>query len=106
MNQFTNEIITDSEKRFTGRINLDVLIDSLINERNKAKENGYSDLEISIDEDNGIVDLYFYGNRDLTKTEKYNDERIAVLSRMLDETSKGEKREDLLKNQFQQTPIQ
>ncbi len=82
--------------REVGKINIDSLIDSLTNLKNKYEKKGYRNIEVSIREDLGIIDMFLYGDRDLTEKEKYEDERIAVIFRTKNKTSKGETRNDLI----------
>lgn len=88
---------TDPFRRYVDKINLDYFMIVLKEEKIKAESNGYSDLELLIKEDRGIVDIYLYGKRDLTEDEKDTREIIAVMTRAKDKTSKGLTRDDLLK---------
>jgi hypothetical protein len=83
-------------RRYIGKINVNELIDVISKEKEISEKKGYSNLELSITEDTGIVDIYLYGDRDLTEEEVDLDERIAVIARMKDKTSKGMTRDDLL----------
>lgn len=83
-------------RRYTGKIKLDDLMMVLEKEKSNAELSGYSNLELSINEDAGIIDIYLYGDRDLTEDEKYTAERIAVINRSIDKTSRGETRNELL----------
>ena len=69
---------------------------SLTNLKNKYKKKGYKNIELFIREDLGIIDMSVYGDRDLTEEEVDLDERISVIARMKDKTSKGMTRDDLL----------
>ena len=89
-----NELI--SERRYIGRITVDDLIDDITKEKEISEKKGYRDLELDINEDTGIIDFYLWGDRDLTEEEVDLDERIAVLARMKNKTSKGMTRDDLL----------
>ena len=89
---------TNPFRRYVGKINLDDFIFVLEQERKKSKLNGYSNLELIIKEDGGILDIYLYGDRDLNDDEKDMNERILVIARVLDKTSKGLTRDELLKN--------
>ena len=82
--------------REVSKINVDSLIDNLTNLKNKYEKKGYRNIEVSIREDLGILDMALFGDRDLTEKEKYEDERIAVIFRNKTKTSKGETRDDLL----------
>tara|TARA_S200002703_G_scaffold41860_1_gene36289 strand:- start:13 stop:303 length:291 start_codon:yes stop_codon:yes gene_type:complete len=82
--------------REVSKINVDSLIDNLTNLKNKYEKKGYRNIEVSIREDLGILDMTLFGDRDLTEKEKYEDERIAVIFRNKTKTSKGETRDDLL----------
>ena len=83
-------------RRYIGKINVNELIDVISKEKEISEKKGYSNLELSITEDTGIVDIYLYGDRDLTEEEVDLDERIAVIARMKVKTSKGMTRDDLL----------
>ena len=89
-----NELI--SERRYIGRITVDDLIDDITKEKEISEKKGYRDLELDISEDTGIIDFYLWGDRDLTEEEVDLDERIAVIARMKNKTSKGMTRDDLL----------
>lgn len=91
-------IETNPFRRYVGKIKVDELLNVLTEEKEKAEIKGYSNLEILIQEDTGIIDIYLYGNRDLSEEEKDTDERMSVIARMKDKTSKGLTRDDLLKN--------
>jgi len=100
-----NEVITQISgtktnpfRRYVGRIKVDELLNVLSEEKEKSEIKGYSNLEVSIQENMGIIDIHLYGDRDLSKKENDVDERISVIGRMKDKTSKGLTREDLLKN--------
>ena len=83
--------------REISKINVNSLIDNLTNLKKKYEKKGYRNIDVSIREDLGIIDMSVYGDRDLTEKEKYEDERIGVIFRTKNKTSKGETRDDLLK---------
>ena len=82
--------------REISKINVNSLIDNLTNLKKKYEKKGYRNIDVSIREDLGIIDMSVYGDRDLTEKEKYEDERIGVIFRTKSKTSKGETRDDLL----------
>tara|TARA_B100000575_G_scaffold254355_1_gene223463 strand:- start:2523 stop:2825 length:303 start_codon:yes stop_codon:yes gene_type:complete len=82
--------------REVNKINVDSLIDNLTNLKKKYEKKGYRNIEVSIREDLGIIDMSVYGDRDLTEEEVDIAERISVIARMKDKTSKGMTRDDLL----------
>ncbi len=90
-------IETNPFRRYVGKTNIDTLINDLEQEKIKANKNGYTNLEVLIKEDDGIIDIYLYGDRDLTEDEKEIDERIAPIFRIMDKTSMGLTRNDLFK---------
>ena len=82
--------------REVSKININYLIKNLTKLKNKYKKKGYKNIELFIREDLGIIDMSVYGDRDLTEEEVDLDERISVIARMKDKTSKGMTRDDLL----------
>lgn len=88
---------TNPFNRYVGKISLNELMNRLNKERTKAEEMGYENLEVLIQENRGIVDIYLYGDRGLTEEEKDMDERIAVIARQKEKTSKGLTRKDLIR---------
>jgi len=82
--------------REVSKINVDSLIRNLTNLKKKYEKKGYRNIDVSIREDLGIIDMSVYGDRDLTEKEKYEDERIDVIFRNKNKTSKGETRDVLL----------
>jgi|TARA_R110000765_G_scaffold358323_1_gene448600 hypothetical protein len=87
---------TEPFRRYVGKINVNELIDVIAKEKEISEKKGYNNLELHIAEDTGIIDIYLYGDRDLTEEEVDLDERISVIARMKDKTSKGMTRDDLL----------
>ena len=87
---------TEPFRRYVGKINVNELIDAITKEKEISEKKGYRNLELSVEEDIGIIDIYLYGDRDLTEEEVYLDERISVITRVKDKTSKGMTRDDLL----------
>ena len=61
---------TNPFRRYIGDIKLNDFILVLEEEKTKAEKMGYSNLDISIEEDAGIVDIYLYGDRNLTEDER------------------------------------
>lgn len=82
--------------RYVGKINLDELLKKLTDNKLKYELDGYSNLELSINEDCGIIDIYLFGDRNLIEEEIDIRERIAVIGRIKDKTSKGLTRDELL----------
>lgn len=99
INEFICEISgveTEPFRRYVGKINVNELIEVITKEKEISEKKGYSNLELSIKEDTGIIDIYLYGDRDLTEEEVDLDERISVIARIKDKTSKGLTRDNLL----------
>jgi len=101
MNKINEEILeisginTKPFTRFSYKIPLDKIIDLLTESKEKCKEKGYTNLTLWVSEDTGLVDMSIHGDRDFTEEEKDVIERIQVIARIKDKTSKGLNREDL-----------
>lgn len=87
-------------KRYAGKINLNEFIGVLKQERIDAEAKGYSDLELLIQKDGGMIDITLYGTRDMTEEENENNGIMELLFRMKEKTSRGLTRDDLLKEQL------
>ena len=104
MKKVKNELILDVSgintqpfKRFGYHVSLDELITILTEKRKECIERGYSNLEIYIDQMDGMVDMSIHGDRNMTEDEINTMERMLVIARQLDKTSKGLTRETILK---------
>ena len=78
-------------------IPVDTLIDLLLKSKQECEEKGYTNLTLSLRQDSCWVDMRIHGDRDLTEEEKDAIERVEVITREKDKTSKGLSREDFLK---------
>ena len=90
-------IYTKPFNRFSYKIPLDELIDLLIESKEKCIEKGYTNLTLWVSENSGLVDMSIHGDRELNEEEKDILERIQVIGRIKDKTSKGLTRDELLK---------
>lgn len=82
--------------RYVNKIPLNDFINTLKNEKIKSNHNGYNNLSLMIKENRGIIDISLYGDRDLNEEEKKINERIDVIFRKKEKTSKGLTRDELL----------
>jgi hypothetical protein len=64
----------------------------------KGKKKKYKNIKFHFSEWNGHVSLQCYGERPLTKNEIKSRENVLVVCRMIDKTSEGLTREDILSN--------
>jgi hypothetical protein len=78
-------------------MSLDTLINLLVKSKQECEEKGYTNLTLYLRQDSCWVDMWIHGDRDLTEDEKDAIERMEVITREKDKTSKGLRREDLLK---------
>ena len=78
-------------------IPIDTLIDLLLKSKQECEEKGYTNLTLWLHQDSCGTSMRIYGDRDFTEEEKDAIERIEVITREKDKTSKGLSREDLLK---------
>jgi hypothetical protein len=78
-------------------IPVDTLIDLLLKSKQECEEKGYTNLTLWLHQDSCSIGMRIYGDRDLTEDEKDAIERVEVITREKDKTSKGLSREDLLK---------
>jgi hypothetical protein len=78
-------------------IPVDTLIDLLLKSKQECEEKGYTNLTLWLHQDSSRSSIRIYGDRDLTEEEKDAIERMEVITREKDKTSKGLSREDLLK---------
>ena len=76
---------------------VDTLIDLLLKSKQECEEKGYTNLTLWLHQDSCSIGMRIYGDRDLTEEEKDAIERMEVITREKDKTSKGLTREDLLK---------
>ena len=76
---------------------VDTLIDLLLKSKQECEEKGYTNLTLWLHQDSCSIGMRIYGDRDLTEEEKDAIERMEVITREKDKTSKGLSREDLLK---------
>jgi hypothetical protein len=76
---------------------VDTLIDLLLKSKQECEEKGYTNLTLWLHQDSCGISMRIYGDRDLTEEEKDAIERMEVITREKDKTSKGLSREDLLK---------
>lgn len=90
-------IDTKPFNRFSYKIPLDKLIDLLIESKEKCIDKGYTNLTLWVSENSGLVDMSIHGDRGFTEEEKDVIERIKVIARVKDRTSKGLTRDELLK---------
>jgi hypothetical protein len=90
-------IDTEPFKRFSYKIDLDELINLLVKSKIECEHKGYKNLKLWVSEDTGLIDMSIYGDREFNEEEKDMIERIQVIGRIKDKTSKGLTREDLLK---------
>jgi hypothetical protein len=84
-------------KRFSYKIDIDELIHLLIKSKTECEHKGYKNLKVWISEDSGLIDMSIHGDREFNEEEKDMIERVQVIGRIKDKTSKGLTREDLLK---------
>jgi hypothetical protein len=90
-------IDTKPFKRFSYKINLDEIIELLTKSKIECENKGYTNLKLWVSENSGLVDMSIYGDRELNEEEKDIIERLQVIGRIKNKTSKGLTREDLLK---------
>jgi hypothetical protein len=76
---------------------IDTLIDLLLKSKQECEEKGYTNLTSWLHQDSYGTYMRIYGDRELTEEEKDAIERMEVIIREKDKTSKGLSREDLLK---------
>jgi hypothetical protein len=74
-----------------------IIIDLLIESKEKCIDKGYTNLTLWVSENSGLVDMSIHGDRGFTEEEKDVIERIQVITRIKDKTSKGLTRDELLK---------
>ena len=75
---------------------LDIVIDLLLKSKQECEEKGYTNLTLDLHQDSCWIDMRINGDRNLTGEEKDAIERMQVISRDRDKTSKGLTRENLL----------
>lgn len=76
---------------------IDTLIDLLLKSKQECEEKGYTNLTSWLHQDSCGTYMRIYGDRDFTEEEKDAIERMEVITREKDKTSKGLSRGDLLK---------
>ena len=76
---------------------MEAIIDLLLKSKQECEEKGYTNLTSWLHQDSCGTYMRIYGDRDLTEEEKDAIERMEVITREKDKTSKGLSREDLLK---------
>jgi hypothetical protein len=94
-----NEVILEigGGNRLKDIIPVDTLIDLLLKSKQECEEKGYTNLTLWLHQDSCWINMRIYGDRDFTEEEKDAIERMEVITREKDKTSKGLSREDLLK---------
>ena len=75
--------------RLKSTIPLDAVIDLLLKSKQECKEKGYTNLTLDLRQDSCWIDMQINGDRDLTEEEKDAIERMEVITRGRDKTSKG-----------------
>jgi len=101
----TNEKIkeisgTDTEpfNRFSYKIPLDELIILLNKSKQECEVLGYSNLKLHVNEQDGLIDMYVYGDREYNQEElELKDETDVILRRKVVSSIKGLTREQIFK---------
>lgn len=89
-------IDTEPFIRFSYKIPLDKLIELLMYSKNECQKKGYENLSLWISEDDGLVDMSIYGDRDLNEDEIQQRDEILVVGRIKSVSDNGLSRNDIL----------
>ena len=89
-------IETDPFLRFSYIIPLEDLIELLVESRDDGHRKGYENLKLHVSEDDGIVDMSIYGDRNLNAKEIKIADEISVIARMKPLSNEGLDRDDIL----------
>jgi len=89
---------TEPFKRFSYKIPLDELIVLLNKTKQECEGLGYSNLKLHINEQDGLIDMYAYGDREYNQEElESKDETDVILRRKAVSSIKGLTREQIFK---------
>lgn len=91
---------TEPLNRFSYKIPLDELIIMLNKTKQECEDAGYSNLKLHVNEQDGLIDMYVYGDRELNDSEKDVVEILQVVGRTKDKTTKGLTRDQILNDRI------